>query len=771
MPVSVSHYVLKVHSRCDLACDDCYVYRHADQSWRVKPRALDVVTARQAALRISDHARQHRLGEVNIVLHGGEPLLLGHDGMREVVYTLRSLIDPVTRLDLRIHTNGVLLDERFCELFADYDVRVGVSLDGDRTANDRHRRFADGRSSHAQVRQALALLRKPEYRHLYTGILCTIDVANDPIAVYDALLAEAPPRIDLLLPHATWDKPPHHPAGVRTPYADWLGQIHARWVNDGHPVPIRLFDSLLAAWEGRRSSSEAAGLDPVDLLVIDTDGSWEQADSLKTAFDGAPATGFDIFSHSVDEAAAHPGVAIRQAGLDALCATCRACPLVRACGGGLYAHRYKSGSGFDNPSVYCADLKVLIPQVTASQLTVAASAAVPSAAPPAAHALPEGAFDALAAGPGDSRAMASLAEARWSVTRALVAAVASSLDGTGGDLGRAAAEGWVLLADLDAERPEAVREVLTYPYVQEWATRCLRPAQSADVALDRAHLAGLAAAAALRAGIEVELVLPVRDGFIYLPGIGALAMAAGAGSTSAVRLSPSGLSSRHSSRGWHTVRRVSAGGMAVTVEDIDPFRDCQAWAPTRRLPEGAWRAWRLGLAAAARQLATELPAYASVIGAGLRSVVPMRSGTAGHRESGTARQAFGAVAMALPEDAGTLSALLVHEMQHLKLTALGDLFDLFDRTDSRRFRVPWRPDPRPVEGLLHGTYAHLAVAELWRARALQQPGGQAQRHFCMYRSAVEGAIEVLLTAGSLLPDGHRFVKGMQMTAETWAYDR
>lgn len=770
MPVSVSHYVLKVHSRCDLACDDCYVYQHADQSWRVKPRALDVATTRQAALRISDHAHRHRLDEVNIVLHGGEPLLLGHDGLHEVVRTLRSVIDPVTRLDLRIHTNGVLLDERFCELFADYDVRVGVSLDGDRTANDRHRRFADGRSSHERVRQALARLRKPEYRHLYSGILCTIDVANDPIAVYQALLAEAPPRIDLLLPHATWDNPPRRPPGVRVPYADWLGQIHARWASDGRPVPIRLFDSLLAAWEGRRSSSEAAGLDPVDLLVIETDGSWEQADSLKTAFHGAPATGFDIFSHSVDAAAAHPGVAIRQVGLDALCATCRACPLVRACGGGLYAHRYKTGSGFDNPSVYCADLKILIPQVTARPMTTTAPA-VPPAAPPAAHALPEGAFDALAAGPGDPRAMASLAEARWSVTRALVAAVASSLDGTGGDLGRAAAEGWVLLAELDAERPEVVREVLTYPYVQEWATRCLRPAQSADAALDRAHLAGLAAAVALRAGLEVELNLPVREGFIYLPAMGALAMDAGVGPTSAVRVSRSGLSCRPGAHGWQTVRRVTTGDMTVTVEDIDPFRDCQAWAAAGRLSPAAWQAWRLALAAAARQLAVELPAYASVINAGLRSVVPMRPGTAGRRESGTARQAFGAVALALPADAGTLSALLVHEMQHLKLTALGDLFDLFDRADTRRFPVAWRPDGRPIEGLLHGTYAHLAIAELWRARAMLEPGGEAQRHFSLYRSWVEDAIEVLLAAGSLLPDGHRFVKGMQMTAEVWADDR
>ena len=363
MPAPVSQYVLKVSSRCDLACDHCYVYEHADQSWRDKPKAIAGATARQAAKRISEHARLHHLDRVHVVLHGGEPLLLGHDGLREVIRVLRSQIDPVTELDLRIHTNGVLLDERLCSLFADYAVAVGVSLDGDPAANDRHRRFADSRSSHSHVRRALALLRRPEYRHLYAGILCTIDVENDPITVYEALLAEEPPQVDLLLPHGTWDQPPPRPPGTGTPYASWLTRIHARWVADGHPVPIRFFDSLRAAWEGRPSRTEAVGLDPVALLVVETDGTWEQVDSLKVAYENAPATGLDVFSHSADEAAAHPGVAGRQAGIAALCPACRQCPLVRACGGGLYPHRYREGVGFRNPSVYCEDLLTLITHV------------------------------------------------------------------------------------------------------------------------------------------------------------------------------------------------------------------------------------------------------------------------------------------------------------------------------------------------------------------------------------------------------------------------
>ena len=173
------------------------------------------------------------------------------------------------------------------------------------------------------------------------------------------------------------------------------------------------------------------------------------------------------------------------------------------------------------------------------------------------------------------------------------------------------------------------------------------------------------------------------------------------------------------------------------------------------------------MAEAARQLATEVPAYASVIGTGLRSVVPMRPGEAGHRQSGTSREAFGAIALGLPDSVNELSELLVHEMQHVKLTALCILFDLFDQANDTLFPVPWRPDPRPVEGLLHGTYAYLAVAALWRSRSGQTPRSEARRLFLMYRSWVEAAIEVLLNADVLTPEGRRFADGMRSTVEDW----
>ena len=57
-PSPFREFIVKVHSRCDLACDYCYVYELADQSWRDQPRAMSEETADTTARRIGEHARR-----------------------------------------------------------------------------------------------------------------------------------------------------------------------------------------------------------------------------------------------------------------------------------------------------------------------------------------------------------------------------------------------------------------------------------------------------------------------------------------------------------------------------------------------------------------------------------------------------------------------------------------------------------------------------------------------------------------------------------------
>ncbi|BCB87980.1 FxsB family cyclophane-forming radical SAM/SPASM peptide maturase [Phytohabitans suffuscus] len=362
----IRQILLKIHSRCNLSCDHCYMYQHADQTWRHRPLVMSKRTLDHTAARIAEHAADHDLSSVSVVLHGGEPLLAGAHTLDYAVRAIRRAVRGRTAVRFGLQTNGLLLDDRFLDLFVQHEVTVGVSLDGPSGANDRHRRYADGRGSHGGVVPALHLLRSERYRHLYGGILCTVDLDNDPEDVYAHLLEFEPPEVDLLLPHGNWTKPPpgrvDDPAAA--PYAGWLIAVFDRWYEaPERQTRIRLFESIIALLLGGRSGTEAVGLGRIDLVTIETDGAIEQGDALKTTEEGMAATGLHVARDSIDRALGHPGIQSRQRGLAGLCTTCRRCPAVAVCGGGLYAHRYRVDNGFDNPSVYCADLFALIRHV------------------------------------------------------------------------------------------------------------------------------------------------------------------------------------------------------------------------------------------------------------------------------------------------------------------------------------------------------------------------------------------------------------------------
>ncbi|KFF95585.1 hypothetical protein IQ62_40905 [Streptomyces scabiei] len=544
---AIHQLVLKIHSRCDLACDHCYVYEHADRTWRSRPTVISEETLGQVARRLTEYVVSKELGSVTVILHGGEPLLVGPARLSRICAELTRELAPVTTLDLRVHTNAVQLNRDHLRIFDEFDVKVGVSLDGDRAANDRHRLDRRGRSSYDRVLRGIELLRLREHRHLFQGILCTVDTANDPVAVHDTLTALDPPRIDYLLPHSTWDSPPpgREPGGSATPYADWLLRIFDRWEEQGRPMPVRTFGSVLSTLRGGPSLTEALGLAPSDLAVIETDGTFEQADSLKTAYEGAPATGYDVFRHGFAEFAEHPGVRARRLGIAGVSETCRRCPVVESCGGGLYAHRYSSEKGFDNPSVFCADLRALVEGI-AERIT-------------------ERALHPAVTDTGELRL------AQLELDRSLLVRVNAALtDRTDWEAA------WRVLVELDSDDATAahLNTVLAHPYLRAVLRRSL------DGPADLPQLMAAVTAAAALAETDAALTWrqPCRD--LHLPTLGTLRLSAPGQVECAVTANGLQVTGTDDvgdklTMEWRPLESTElTDGPMVLLDDADPYRDC-----------------------------------------------------------------------------------------------------------------------------------------------------------------------------------------------------
>jgi uncharacterized protein len=148
-------------------------------------------------------------------------------------------------------------------------------------------------------------------------------------------------------------------------------------------------------------------------------------------------------------------------------------------------------------------------------------------------------------------------------------------------------------------------------------------------------------------------------------------------------------------------------------------------------------------------------------------VVPLIADDAGAQRSETSSDAFGAIATALPSSPDALAMLLVHESQHLLLDTVLATHDLYDVSDERTFSVGWREDERPIDGVLQGAFAHVALAEAWKARHVADDGDPAESRALAYRYGAWSRISLdqLISHGALSPLGVTFAQKLIIRIE------
>jgi uncharacterized protein len=360
--------ILKVASRCNLSCTYCYEYHLGDTSWKSQPHFMSEEVLTQTARRMREHAERRALRRFSVSFHGGEPLLAGPEYFERAANILRQTLGPDIRVDLGVQTNGTLLTEEFVACLDRNRISVAVSLDGPLEVNDRFRIYSGGRGSYDDIVRGLQCLRSPAGRRVFAGILSVIQLGTDPLQVFDELVRWGPRAIDFLLPHGNWSRfPPGKEDPAGTPYADYLITIFDAWWNGRHShIGIRTFEELIEHRMGGAGTLEVLGLAPVRLIVVACNGNYEAVDTMKSVAPNAHVLGLNVACHTLDDVAEHLHVAARHDKLASLAAACRQCELQATCGGGYYPHRFCAETGFDNPSIYCADYLKLIPHLRAA---------------------------------------------------------------------------------------------------------------------------------------------------------------------------------------------------------------------------------------------------------------------------------------------------------------------------------------------------------------------------------------------------------------------
>ncbi len=348
-PPVFTFLLVKLASRCNIACTYCYWFRDADVY--KKPAVLTVEAEDGFVKKLEEHIETFGLEHFMVVFHGGEPMLFPK---RRFIALQEKLLDVEERtgcvIERGICTNGILIDDDWVDIFKQFDIGVSVSIDGPADIHDANRIDFKGKGTHADVVAGIALLRKGE---IEPGIISVCNPATDPEKILDYIVGElGVKRFDILPPDATHnDNPPDIDAYFIKLFDVWYDKYAAQGVR------ISTLDAMIQGLMGDLSVSDTIGLGPIETVTLMSDGTLEPLDVLRIVGDGSTATDVNVFKNSLQDIQQDIRWSTAYDASLHLCETCRQCEFMDACGGGHLAQRWSAERKFDNPSVYCQSWK------------------------------------------------------------------------------------------------------------------------------------------------------------------------------------------------------------------------------------------------------------------------------------------------------------------------------------------------------------------------------------------------------------------------------
>jgi serine-type anaerobic sulfatase-maturating enzyme len=240
--------------RCNLDCAYCFFLK--------KERLYPGSDFRMSDEVMESYVRQtveaHQVPEVTIAWQGGEPTLMGLDFFRRSVELQKKYAKPGTRIENTFQTNGILLNDEWCQFFQENNFLIGLSLDGPKELHDFYRKDRGGHGTFNRVLRAGRLLQKHKVEF---NILCTVNSknSNHPLEVYRFFRDELGAHYIQFIPIVERDNETGYQEGNkvtdRSVRPDQLGRfligIFDEWVKkDVGNTFVLNFDGALAGWLG-----------------------------------------------------------------------------------------------------------------------------------------------------------------------------------------------------------------------------------------------------------------------------------------------------------------------------------------------------------------------------------------------------------------------------------------------------------------------------------------------------------------------------------------
>ncbi len=254
---------------CNLSCEYCY-YSKVNKVYpqnkhpRMSPEVFDAVCHQYRTLK-----PQH----INIIWEGGEPTLMGLDFFKKALDIETKNARPGDCWGNTLHTNGKLLDDKWCQFLSQNHFLVGLGVNGPPAVNSPGS-SPEGTTTSEDIFHSISLLKK--YKCEYNIVMIVTQANGDkPEETFNFLLEN-----DLHFSHFNFCTEENEEGNGLTDhsitseqYAEFQIKLFDAWVqNDDPSFYVRHIDNWLHLFFGLRPEMCEYQSDCSNLVTIEWNG-------------------------------------------------------------------------------------------------------------------------------------------------------------------------------------------------------------------------------------------------------------------------------------------------------------------------------------------------------------------------------------------------------------------------------------------------------------------------------------------------------------------
>jgi uncharacterized protein len=337
---------------CNLDCAYCfYLDREADPYKSLPARRMSTDTLE----RLVDTYLFYSYPNSVFAFQGGEPTLAGPAFFEQLVEFQKQYGRDGQSVSNALQTNGILIDERWCQLFREYHWLIGISIDGPEAIHDLYRFNKQGKGTWKKVMQGIETMKKHQVEF---NVLCVLSQANveKPKEVYRFFRSLGIDYIQYI-PLSEFDAEGNPLPFTITPeqYGRFMTETFDLWWPDRRKVRIRHFDNIAEALAGQRPGNCTMHESCDSYVVVEYNGDIYPCDFFVESdwklgninVDSWPeiARRQQRYSFAAKKSLPHP--------------VCQACEWQSICHAGCPKHRHDRYRRFEDLDYFCAAYKMM----------------------------------------------------------------------------------------------------------------------------------------------------------------------------------------------------------------------------------------------------------------------------------------------------------------------------------------------------------------------------------------------------------------------------